>query len=46
VVGPGEPNHVEGKDLPSEVLRSPEANGQINLSEGVGSVPRYHAVER
>jgi hypothetical protein len=34
VVGPSEPDHLEGKGFLSEVGGSPEADEQVNLSEG------------
>jgi len=45
VVGPWECDHVEGEDLPSEVVRGPEADGQIDLPVGLGAMSRYHSVE-
>ena len=46
MIGPREPNHVKGEDLPFEVLRSPEADRQIDLPEREGSVPRDHTMKR
>jgi hypothetical protein len=34
VVGPSEPDHLEGEGFPSEVGGSSEADGQVNPSEG------------
>jgi hypothetical protein len=34
VVGPSEPNHLEGEGFLLEVGGSPEADGQVNLPEG------------
>jgi hypothetical protein len=45
MVGTSEAHHFEGEDLPSEVGGGPEANGQINLPEGLDSLARGDAVE-
>jgi len=45
VVGSWEPDHVECEDLPPEVVGGPEADGQIDLPEGMGAMPRHHSVE-
>ena len=45
MVGPSEPDHVEGEDLPSEVVEGPEADGQIDLPKGMGAMSRHHSVE-
>jgi hypothetical protein len=34
VIGPSEPNYLEGEGFLSEVRGSSEADGQVNLSEG------------
>ena len=38
VVGPWEPDHVEGEDLPSKVVGGPKADTQVNLPEGMGAM--------
>jgi len=46
VVGPWEPDHVEGEDLPSEVVGGPKADREIDLPEGMGAMSQHHDVER
>jgi hypothetical protein len=45
VVGPREPDHVEGEDLPPDVVGSPKVDVQFDLPERVGSVPRHYSME-
>jgi hypothetical protein len=45
VIGSREPYHVEGEDFPPEVVGSPKTNGQVDLPEWVGSMPRHHSME-
>ena len=42
---PGTP-HLEGEHLLAEVGCCAEANGQVDLAEGLDPLPRCHAVER
>jgi hypothetical protein len=46
VVGSSEPDHLEREGFPSEVGRSPEADGQIELSEGLDAFPGDDPVKR
>ena len=46
VVGPSEPDHLEREGFPSEVGGSPEADGQIELSEGLDAFPGDDPVKR
>jgi hypothetical protein len=45
MVGPSEPNNLEGEGFPSEVGRSPEADGHIDLTERGGAMSRHDIVE-
>jgi hypothetical protein len=45
-VGSSEPDHLEREGFPSEVGGSPEADGQIELSEGLDAFPRDDPVKR
>jgi hypothetical protein len=46
VVDSSEPDHLEREDFPSEVGGSPEADGQIELSEGLDAFPGDDPVKR
>jgi hypothetical protein len=46
MVSSSEPDHFEREGLPSEVGGSPEADGQIELSEGLDAFPRDDPVKR
>ena len=46
VIGPLEPNHLEGEDLLVVVGGSAEADGQVDAPEGSRAFPRHDAVER
>ena len=46
MVGPVEPDHLEGKGLHPINGRIPEAKGQIDLLEQHGLLSRHDAVER
>jgi hypothetical protein len=46
VVGSSEPDHLEREGFPSEVGGSPEADGQIELSEGLDAFPGDDPVKR
>jgi hypothetical protein len=46
VVGSSEPDHLEHEGFPSEVGGSPEADGQIELSEGLDAFPGDDPVKR
>jgi hypothetical protein len=45
VIGPSEPNYLEGEGFLSEVGGSSEANGQVNLSEGQDTLSGCNPVE-
>jgi hypothetical protein len=45
VIGPSEPNYLEGEGFLSEVGGSSEANGQVNLSEGQDTLFGRNPVE-
>jgi hypothetical protein len=45
VIGPSEPNYLEGEGFLSEVGGSSEANGQVNLSEGQDTLSRRNPME-
>jgi hypothetical protein len=46
VVGPSESDHLEREGFPSEVRGSPEADGQIELFEGLDALPGDDPVKR
>jgi hypothetical protein len=46
VVGSSEPDHLEREGFPSEVGGSPEADGQIELSEGLDAFSGDDPVKR
>jgi hypothetical protein len=46
VVGSSEPDHLEREGFLSEVGRSPEADGQIELSKGLDALPGDDTVKR
>jgi hypothetical protein len=46
VVGSSEPDHLEREGFPSEVGGSPEADEQIELSEGLDAFPEDDPVKR
>jgi hypothetical protein len=46
MVGSLEPDHLEREGFPSKVGGSPEADGQIELSEGLDAFPRDDPVKR
>jgi hypothetical protein len=46
VVGSSEPDHLEREGLPSEVGGRSEANGKVELSEGLDALPGDDLVER
>jgi len=43
---PPEPHHLEGEHLLAEVGCRAEAEGQVDLAEGLDSLPRSNTVER
>jgi hypothetical protein len=45
VVGSSEPDHLERQDLPSEVGGGSEANGKVELSEGLDALPGNDPME-
>ena len=45
VVGSREPDHIKSEDLLPKVIGSPKADGQIDLPEGMGTMPWHHSVE-
>ena len=45
-VCPPEPHHLEGEHLLADVGRRAEADGQVDLAEGLDSLPRRNTVER
>jgi hypothetical protein len=46
VVGSSEPDHLERKGLPSEVGGRSEADGKVELSEGMDALPDDDPMER
>jgi hypothetical protein len=46
VVGSSEPDHLERQGLPSEVGGCSEADGKVELSEGLDALPGNDPVER
>ena len=46
MVGPVEPNHLNGKGLRPIIGRIPEGDGQIDLPKWYGLLSRHDAVER
>jgi hypothetical protein len=46
VVGSSEPDHLECEGLPSEVGGCSKADGKVELSEGLDTLPRDDPVER
>ena len=44
--GSGEPNHLKGEGFHPIIELIPEGNGQIDLSEWHGLLPRHDAVKR
>ena len=46
VVGSPEPHHLEGEHFFAEVGHRAKADGQVDLAEGLDSLPRRNAVER
>ena len=45
VVGSPEPHHLEGAHFLAKVGRRAEADGQVDLAEGLDSLPRRNAME-
>ena len=46
MIGPLEPNHLEGEDLLVVVGGSTEADGQVDAPEGPRVFPQHNAMER
>jgi hypothetical protein len=45
VVGPIEPDNLEGEGFPPEIGRSPKADGHIDLLERGGALSQHDTVE-
>ena len=45
MIGPLEPNHLEGEDLLAVVGGSAKADGQVDAPKGSRAFPRHDAVE-
>jgi hypothetical protein len=45
MVGPAEPDNLEGEGFPPEIGRSPKAYGKINLSERGGMLSWHDTME-